>query len=583
MIRHPRVPGAVNRLYAVAIGDIGEVISGKSGYHRQRQAMLHEVMALNRGRHEYRLGLDYERLTPERLNPTASMAAFYPTLRELIAGEAPLLARSLAEAASSAITAWSVFAQDIWRPTPRLSFIYGTRWELTPAPSLRLARGEPVFQMLGSASVAVSTGVLPRDLATVPVSGANGPFPTALWPSRLRQFAPRLGIAYRLANSSVLRASWGVFYHVGFSAAADAINGSPFNRWQLSTGGLANSFASVQGYHFDAGLRVPRVLHWNIAMETALNTASMASIAYVGSSGRNLLRREGTLLSPELFGDRVGGVSGVAYVQRMASSILATNHGESDYHALQVRLRLRMKQGLLASAAYTWSHSIDNGSWDSGVSLVDSNRGINAARDRGSSSFDARHAFHAALTQDLAAAPLGTWWRRAAEGWTVQSLARARTGFPLDIRAGANRLGLGFDNISRPDWNGPAPTWLSDPYVPGGLKLNAAAFKPAPGGAQGNLGRNAIRGFGMWSVDLSMMRSFAVTNHSRVEFRAEAFNAFNTPSFADPVAFLEDARFGQSASMLGLMLGTGTPRSGLTPAFQTGGPRMLQLILRWHF
>jgi len=65
--------------------------------------------------------------------------------------------------------------------------------------------------------------------------------------------------------------------------------------------------------------------------------------------------------------------------------------------------------------------------------------------------------------------------------------------------------------------------------------------------------------------------------------RAETFNALNQPAFADPVRFLADPLFGRSPSMLNLMLGSGTPSSGLTPAFQTGGPRSLQLVLRLHF
>ena len=100
---------------------------------------------------------------------------------------------------------------------------------------------------------------------------------------------------------------------------------------------------------------------------------------------------------------------------------------------------------------------------------------------------------------------------------------------------------------------------------------------------QGNLGRNAIRGFGMHQIDLALRRQFTPAERLSVEFRLEAFNLLNHPNFADPVRFLSSPLFGESPSMLNRMLGTGSPASGVTPIFQTGGPRSVQLGLRFRF
>ena len=100
---------------------------------------------------------------------------------------------------------------------------------------------------------------------------------------------------------------------------------------------------------------------------------------------------------------------------------------------------------------------------------------------------------------------------------------------------------------------------------------------------EGILGRNSLAGLGMWQVDLALRREIRFSEHLRLHIRAEALNAFNHPNFADPVRYTNSPLFGQSTSMLNLMLGSGSPGSGLAPALQTGGPRSLQGSLRFQF
>jgi hypothetical protein len=127
------------------------------------------------------------------------------------------------------------------------------------------------------------------------------------------------------------------------------------------------------------------------------------------------------------------------------------------------------------------------------------------------------------------------------------------------------------------------PVWLSDPSAPGGRELNIAAFSPAADGVQGNLGRNVLTGFGMTQLDLAIRHDFKFGDKTALEFRVEAFNVFNHPGFADPQRYLINPLFGQSTSMLNLMLGTGTPASGLAPIFQSGGARSVQITARFRF
>jgi len=225
-----------------------------------------------------------------------------------------------------------------------------------------------------------------------------------------------------------------------------------------------------------------------------------------------------------------------------------------------------MSRAVRAVASYAWSHSIDNGSWDSAWHLVTAD--ITAARDRGPSSFDARHVFSAALGWD---APD----RGPFHGLRVDGVVRARTGFPVDVLTGAKALGIEFDNVTRANLVPGVPLWA-------GGRLNPAAFS-VPAGLQGDLGRNALRGFGFSQLDVAAHREFAAGEAARLVVRVEAFNALNRGSLADPVRFLNSPLFGRPTSMLSRMLGTGSPHSGLTPAFQLGGSRMLQVTLKLRF
>jgi hypothetical protein len=99
---------------------------------------------------------------------------------------------------------------------------------------------------------------------------------------------------------------------------------------------------------------------------------------------------------------------------------------------------------------------------------------------------------------------------------------------------------------------------------------------------QGNVGRNALRGFAVSQVDLALRRQFRVTETFALQLRADAFNIFNHPNFANPTAALTDpdTTFGVSTRMLGRSLGTGGTSGGFNPLYQLGG---LQLALKLQF
>jgi hypothetical protein len=120
--------------------------------------------------------------------------------------------------------------------------------------------------------------------------------------------------------------------------------------------------------------------------------------------------------------------------------------------------------------------------------------------------------------------------------------------------------------------------------------LNPAAFVAPPTDANGNplrqgdLGRNALRGFGAAQWDFALHREFPIRESLKLQFRAEVFNVLNHPNFGPPDGNLFDAKFGVSTQMLGESLGgSNLGGGGFEPLYQFGGPRSVQVALKLAF
>jgi hypothetical protein len=534
--------GTCNALVRFSIGGVGQVVTGLEGNRRQRQFQTVESTAWKAGPQTVRFGADYRRMVPIRRDATGVLSAIADDITSLTDKKNLWLGSSPAVSADTEVTELSLWAQDTWQISQRVVITPGLRWELNPSPA-----------------AAPSTYFL--DPQTGTFFDRNN---RLLWPVPHTNFAPRLGGAWRVRKSggTVLRAGGGLFYDSSLSIATDLINSGPFNITQF-TNGIHGFVSSLLSYAFSPDLQLPRLSEWNVTLDQALGTHDIISIGYVGSTGRRLFRRE------------VGGPGNTP----TALFALTTNSGTSTYHGLQVQYRRKVLQGFQSLVSYSWSHSLDNDSSD--AFLVWAGPGAGAALDHASSDFDLRHSVTAALTYELPARPTG--FGRWLDGWAIDSLVRARSGFPISVLLNEQYQGIALANAFRPDRLLNQPIWLDDNSAPGGKRLNRAAFQAAGDGKQGTLGRNSIPGFAMAQVDLALRREFHVRDRKVIQVRLEAFNVLNQANFADPVKFLSSAVFGQSTSMLNLMLGTGSPGSGLSPILQTGGPRSLQATVRFRF
>jgi hypothetical protein len=254
---------------------------------------------------------------------------------------------------------------------------------------------------------------------------------------------------------------------------------------------------------------------------------------------------------------------------------LTSNTATSDYHAFQSQFQRQLSRSFQALVSYSWSHSIDIASNDFD-DLIPS-RDVPPERNRGSSDFDVRHSFNAALTYEipgLHAGMVGAIFRH----WSVESIFMARTATPVDVTV--NRL-FGLDSVAaRPDLVPGAPLYLRDATAAAGRRINPAAFIVPVEERQGTLGRNEFRGFPLSQLDVSVGRTFYVTQTINFQLRADSFNVINHPNFADPSGTLgSNGLFGVSTVMANTPFNGIT--NGLTPLFRVGGPRSLQLSLKF--
>jgi hypothetical protein len=374
------------------------------------------------------------------------------------------------------------------------------------------------------------------------------------WALRMNRIAPRLGITRSFFERTlVLRVSTGLFYDVSFASSVDPVNGAPYNSARVLARTPVITGATVLRFGYPRQLAPPATWIHQVSVDKSIGRTGTLSMAWTGSSGKDLLRREGYAVQDSV----------------VPATVVPTNNGESSYNGLQSRYTHRVRSGIWASVAHTWSHSIDNGPWDSSLYFV---RGpFSARRDRASSDYDARHLVSAGVAWDLA------------RSWGIDATGRARSGFPFDVAIVENAYGIGADNMVRPDLVASRPLWIEDASVPGGRRLNRNAFRSVPPTQAGSLGRNSIRGFGMSQLDVAVRKRWVLSEAASIQLRADVFNAFNKVNFADPVRFLSSGLFGEPASLLNMMLGSGSPNSGLAPALQSGGPRTLQLGLRARF
>jgi hypothetical protein len=565
-----------NGQFSLNVPGLGGYSIGGRSRNEQQQLNIVDGFTRVKNNHQYKMGVDFRRTTPTYFNePYSAMVMFRSLIDEddsLLSGKAmTAVVNSSVPAVYPAFVNFSFYAQDTYKATERTTLTYGLRWDVNPAPGTR--SGPRPFALSDSTLCSLTQN-------------------RALYRTRWTDVAPRLGLAYQMdttpGREMMFRGGIGAFFDVGYGTSASAFSGAPYvavrtltepsfplTAADLKPPSLPPTKPYGQISAADVQLKSPVIFQWNATLERWFGRSQMLSVGYVGTMGRRLMRVE----SQPSFGADYDMLQ------------LATNGATSDYHGLQAQFRRRLSKNFQAQVSYTLSHAIDSASTDVSMGFGFATM---SGGERGSSNFDVRHNLSATGSYQLPS-PKAWYLRPLFDGWWTDWVASARSGLPFDVQgistttsdtaedsdsSSTPRRGV-FGQI-RPDYTG-QPLWLRDASVPGGRRLNPAAFSTPSDYRQGNLGRNVIRGFPAYQVDFSVRRQISFTRRLRLNIVAQAFNVLNNPNFANPSADeganLSSPNFGVVTRMLGQSMGPG----GSGSLNRTGGPRSLQLALRLQF
>ena len=529
---------------------------GDEASSTQRQLNLVGSTNIISGNHSFKFGADYRRLSPIIGLRAFEENVFFHSVAQAITRTAARV-NNLAHVGiqTPLYQSLSLYGQDQWKKSSRLTLTYGVRWELAPAPSNHQALA--VDQVDDPATLQLASG-------------------KSLWKTTFGNFAPTAGFAYQLTNPAkdefVLRGAVSIAYDLSQNRSGDVFaNSIPF----ISGSSVFNSpypmplssttaTGALPFVVFDPQLKSPYTINWNVMVQKAFGASQVLSIAYVGSSGKRLLHTQ-TLFDQN---------PGFPFLR------VITNDGSSDYRALQFTFERNLTNGLEGRVSYSWSHSKDNVIRDSDRNIIMPS--LNEELDRGPSDFDRRHQLAGFISYYLPAPFSKGLGNTLSRNWSIDSIFNARSAKPLNVLyVFPTSIGLGY---FRPDVVNGVPLQISDTAVAGGRSINEAAFHIPTNLQQGTLGRNSLRGFPLYQIDLAVRRKFNFTDSFGMQIQADAFNVFNQANFEDPlgndlVVGSSNSSFGQSMSLKGRSLSNG----GFASFYGSGGARTLRLSVKMFF
>ncbi len=392
--------------------------------------------------------------------------------------------------------------------------------------------------------------------------GVNGISRTANVSSNNLNFAPRVGLAYRVNDRTVIRTGYGLTFwnpELPFFSNSLIPTNSGLQTGTISGYGIGGTFGTLptttagatapnQVYYVTpTHVRTPYVQFYNFDIQQDVTHGILFDIAYVGNLGRELPYTQD--LNAALPGTGKAGQAFSALGETAAVYERGTGYN-SNYNSLQVDITKRFSQGIAFTIAYTRSKSLDYGA---GLTPFLNNN--NPAANYGPSNFDRPNVF--TLTHNWRL-PFGTGTQFLGHGvlghilgpWEVDGIFRYGSGLPFTPTASASQCMCPGNTATANVTQGPGfvafyPSFFG--YLSPYYFTSYSLTQPAPG-TFGNIGRNSLRGPDFWNYDVALSRSFVIKEGFRIELRGEGYNIANSVHFGAPVANINSPLFGESTS-----------------------------------
>ncbi len=440
---------------------------------------------------------------------------------------------------------YGAFIQDDYKVSPKLTLNLGLRYDYTT----------PIFEAHNRQSnFDFATGQLV-------VPGQNGASPGLVTTDK-DDFAPRLGLAWNVVKNTVIRAGYGRFFSYQEIRTGDplqlAYNLPFFYQPTFVSDGITpiltvsggfpplnpsqavDANVTISGSGVGSHLHAPVLDEWNFNIQQQLPGNTLFEIAYIGSKSTHLQALIDPNQDPR---PGRGDIQSRRPYPQYGPFTDIVNRGNSDYNALELKAEKQLSNGLMFLSAFTYSKSI-NDQPEICCSSPWPQNSYDVAADRGPSDFDERFRWVSSFDYQL---PVGKGQRfigssRVGDlvlgGWHLGGIFTMRSGFYFSPLMGYDPSNTGSIGLVRTDriCDGNFPSGQRSPN----LWFNTSCFPLPTGYAFGNSGKNVLIGPGGVSGDFALRKVFDITEHQNLEFRIEAFNAFNHPVFAQPDNYITD-------------------------------------------
>jgi len=466
------------------------------------------------------------------------------------------------------------YIQDDWKVTSKLTLNLGLRYEYN-APWVETR------DLISNFRLGTCRGC---DDGYIEVAGTNGSDrrSRALIDPDRNNFAPRVGLAYRVFDKTVIRAAYGIFYsnvtntgggeymetnppfHLKASLTTDRIT-PLYLRDGLPPGAISPERArGIEVSYFEGDPPWPMSQAWNFNIQQALPADMLFEIGYFGDKANHVVWRTDINKPPPGPGninDRrpwrhlvFPGTDNVVTLGRMNAH---SNNGNLLYHGLHMKLEKRYSQGMTLIVTYQWSKAISDYTPLPGTGRAPGEDGrrvqdpLNLRNERGPSAQDQRHRFVGAWVYELPFGRGKRWgqgWSKPLDavvgGWSIGGILSLLSGTPVNLTVRGNPSNTGGGD--RPnvvgDWRLSRSERTLDRF------FNTDAFVPNDPYTYGNAGRNVLVMPGRVNLDASLYKTISFTERYRLQLRFEAFGATNTPQFGPPNAQVGNKYFGKITS-----------------------------------